>query len=198
MLACDWQFSSRQVSTAQLSTKHCASRIGGSDCGKCVSTYYQCKHIWQAPPLTPCLPCDLRLVCQKACGSPALQHCQPMLQALRAEDLDNDGEADYGVTGGRGLLASAHSAGIGRSSRSIAASQGMGPSSATGRPSDLASVASDTHSPAASLVPATSLAATRRGQSPAFCTQYPYSQNPVIMCLTLQAELGFLLRFVCE
>lgn len=97
-----------------------------------------------------------------------------MSQALRAEDLDNDGEGEYGVTGGRGMLASAHSAGIGRSSRSIAASQGMGPSSATGRPSDVASVTSDTHSPAASLAPATSLAATRRGQPPACCMQCPY------------------------
>ena len=85
-------------------------------------------------------------------------------QALRAEDLDNEGDTEYGVTGARGLLASA---GIGRSSRSIAASQGIAPSSATGRPSDLASVSSEAHSTVPSLAPATSLAATRRSTPPA-------------------------------
>lgn len=103
-----------------------------------------------------------------------------VMQALRAEDLDNEGEAEYSMTGARGLLASAHSAGVGRSSRSIAASQGFGPSSATSRPSDLASVSSEAHSTVPSLAPAASLAATKRSNSLSCCYQ------PACMALLVQ------------
>lgn len=96
----------------------------------------------------------------------AQQHLrQLVVQALRAEDLEGEAEAEYGLTGARGLLTSAQSAGMTvRSSRSVVGGPSMTLASATSRPSDLASISGESHSPVPSLAPATSLAATRRGQ----------------------------------
>ena len=82
-------------------------------------------------------------------------------QVLRAEDLEDDAEAEYGVTSGRAFLGSTRSASaMGRTTRSA----GVGPGATSSRPLDALSISSEGQSPVPLPLPTPSSATTKRSE----------------------------------